>query len=225
MKISAGNVCSVCDDGIDNENPILTCKSCKICIHLYCNGSESQIESWTCSPCRLNQKNFATCRLCLYKGGAMKQTSCKGWVHIICALFTEGVIFTNEETMEPVDISAVSKNKRNKLCVFCYKRQGHSSLCSNSKCKDRLHISCSQKEKCLKEVESEIDGKIKFRAYCKSHKPKPPKSGRRVSSGCVKDFVNKKHQMELVASGAKTNADWILKSLPSSAAIDTSVGK
>lgn len=218
--------CSICDDVDDKENPILSCQKCKICVHLYCNGSAEHIENWMCSPCRLGQTNFATCRLCLYKGGAMKMTLCKGWVHIICALFTDGVSFTDVVAMEPVDISNVSQNKRNKLCMFCYKSQGYCCLCSNAKCKERFHISCAKKEKCLKEVENETDGTIKFRAYCKNHKPRPAISGRRVSSGSVKNILNKKRRKQFVVSGAKTNADWILQSLPTLAEkIDTTMGE
>lgn len=225
MKTTLRNLCGVCDDAEEEENPILECVNCKIRVHLYCNGTVDQTENWMCSPCRLGQTNFAVCRLCLYKGGSMKRTLCNGWVHIICALFTEGVTFSDVDTMEPVDVSKVSKLKRNKLCVFCFKSQGFASLCPKRGCSHRLHVSCAQKEKCLKEFENETNDNIKFRAFCKTHKPNPPKSGRRVSSGSVKGFVNKKRQKQLVLNGAKSNADWILKALPASADFESPAGK
>lgn len=216
--------CSICDDPGGTENPIVKCTGCNVRTHIYCVGAEGKNENWMCSPCRSGKRKIASCRLCFYKGGVMKETLCKGWVHVICALFTDGVSFQNLVTMEPVDVSKVSQTKRNKLCIFCYKRQGYCCLCSNPKCNDRIHISCAQKENCLKEVENEIDGTIKFRAYCRTHKPKPPKSGRRVSSGCVKGILNKKRQKQLTASGLKTNGDWILNSLQTSAEnLDTAI--
>lgn len=210
-KMSSESECCVCEDINDPENPILTCVKCNIRVHLYCYGAEEQLDGWICSPCRLEQTGFASCRLCLSKGGAMKKTSCNGWVHMICALFTEGVCFENVLTMEPVDISKVSATKRNKLCTFCYKSRGYCCSCSHSKCKERLHITCAQNEKCLKEFESESDGTIKFRAYCKSHKPKPTRSDRRVSSGTVKKVLQKKRKKQLMQIGNKSNGDWILK--------------
>lgn len=217
VKMSNESGCSICDDPDDNENPILKCSDCKVRAHVFCVGANEKNGNWLCSPCRLGKKNIASCRLCLYKGGVMKETLCGGWVHVICALFTDGVSFPDLNKMEPVDISKLSQNKRNKICIFCYRSQGYCCLCSHSKCKDRFHITCAQKEKCLKEIENDIDGTIKFRAYCKSHKPRPPKSGRRVSAGFVKGILNKKRRKQLTASSSKINADWILKSLSTSA--------
>lgn len=200
--------CCVCEDPDSVENPILTCKGCEINVHLYCYGIKKRTKHWMCSPCRLGQTDFISCRLCLSKGGAMKQTSCQKWVHVICALFTGGVNFYDLETMEPVDISKVSKTKRNKLCCFCYSGQGYANLCSKDKCPRRLHVTCAQKSKCLKEVVNKIDDKIKFRAYCREHKPKE-NSCKRLSSESIKGAVTKRLHKTLVKKSAKSNADWI----------------
>lgn len=127
--MSSSSGCCVCDDPSSKEDPIITCEKCAIHVHLYYYGSEEQVKGWKCSPCRLGKKHFVRCRLCLSKGGVMKQTLCQNWVHVICALFTNGVNFSDLVTMEPIDISIASKSKSKKHCSFCYSNQGYSILC------------------------------------------------------------------------------------------------
>lgn len=123
--------------------------------------------------------NLVKCQLCLKKGDALKPTDCNKWVHVICALFTSGVKFLDESAMEPIDISNYPDSKRNKMCSFCYSSQGFCSTCSAKKCKNRLHITCAQKNETLKEVVDPDSLQIKFHAYCEYHKPK--NSSRRLS--------------------------------------------
>lgn len=215
LKMSSKSGCCVCDDPASNDNPILTCEGCAIRVHMNCYGSEQQIEQWKCSPCRLEKTRFIRCRLCLSKGGAMKQTLCQNWVHIICALFTGGVRFADVDTMEPIDISTVSSTKRNKRCSFCFSSQGFANLCSKSKCPERLHITCAQKENCLKEVVNPTDDTIKFRAYCKNHKPQPIDSGRRLSAESIKGALDKNRKKKLAKNSIALNADWILEAVSS----------
>lgn len=144
----------------------------------------------------ISGKTEPQCKLCLQKGGAFKKTKCGGFVHVICALFTEGVYFEDVTAMEPLNISRVPKSMRNKECAFCLKTIGFCPHCSNYKCKNRIHISCAQQNNCLKE-HTKSDGTLKFRAYCQDHKP--GKSSRRISSVFVRDSLknasNKKNRM------------------------------
>lgn len=201
--------CCVCEDEITPENPIYTCCGCKMTVHQLCYGIEDGIENWKCSPCFLNQTSFVKCQLCLQKGGAMKQTQCSKWIHVICALFTSGVTIMNDETMEPIDISKISEKKRNKMCSICYSTQGFSSFCANKKCKNRLHVTCGQKHGTLKEDVSSENGSIQFLAYCKNHKPK--ESFRRVSSESIKNVVTRKNRNVRKNNQVNNeNSDWIL---------------
>lgn len=199
--------CSICLDEITTENPLYACCVCGVKVHKLCYGIEDEIPGWKCSPCHLNKTNFVKCQLCFKKGGALKQTESDKWVHVICALFTSGVVFLNDETMEPIDISKVSKSKRNKLCSFCYSQQGFCSLCANKNCKNRLHVTCAQKYDTLKE-EVKKDGKIHFLAFCKDHKPK--QSSRRVSSESIKNVVRKKRNNTQNDKTSVENSSWIL---------------
>lgn len=201
---SAMASCSVCDDEITSENPLHTCIDCGVKVHKFCYGIEDNVEKWKCSPCNLAKTKFVKCQLCLQKNGAMKQTVCNKWVHVICALFTSGVTIMNETTMEPIDISAVSNKKFNRICSFCYSAQGFCSTCATKMCKNRLHITCAQKHNTLKEIVDPNDDTIKFHAFCKEHKPKD--TSRRVSSESVKNIVRKKRNKNKVVS---ENSNWI----------------
>lgn len=142
MESTSG--CLVCQDPSTGDNPIVACVGCGIKVHKLCYGIRKQTNQWKCSPCQLQKTKYAACKLCMEKGGPLKQTTCAKWVHIICALFTSGVMFPNPTTMEPVDLTKVSASKKNKLCSFCYNSKGYANLCAIKDCKNRLHITCAQ---------------------------------------------------------------------------------
>lgn len=204
--------CSVCTDPEILDNEIFNCISCKVNVHRLCYGIESDFdENWKCSPCNEGKKDV-TCKLCVKKKGSFKKTVCGGWAHVICGLFTDGCVFENPNSMEPINIAKVSKNKRNKTCVYCNQSCGFCCLCSNSKCNNRIHITCAQNMDGLKE-ETKKDGTLKFRAFCGDHKPKTTE--RRISSGSIrrKSFgtveIAKKIEKNK-KNGANLNAQWIM---------------
>lgn len=178
-------------------------------VHLLCYGVEKFEKKWKCSPCNL-KKSEPVCKLCAQKGGAMKQTVCGEWVHVICALFTDGVIIEDTNEMEPIDIGKLSTRKRNKTCVFCSESIGFCCLCSSSTCKNRLHITCAQRANCLKEVTNKKDSSIKFRAYCNEHKPVD--SARRISAQFVHGrMMEKKGRKRQQEGSMQMNQTWIIK--------------
>lgn len=200
--------CSICDDEITYENPLYNCSGCELKVHKLCYGIVGNINDWKCSLCQLNKTNFVKCQLCLQKGGAMKPTVCNKYVHVLCALFTSGVTFLDETLMEPIDISNVSSSKCNKICSFCYSTQGFASKCAHKKCKNRLHVTCAQKQKTLQEVVDSENDTIKFMAFCKDHKPKD--SNRRLSSESVKNVVQRKRKNNSKRKPNLDDGNWIL---------------
>lgn len=188
---SASEKCSVCKDPEIPENSIFVCSICSVSVHKFCYGIETPNEDFKCSPC-LSGKLNPVCKLCCKSGSAFKKTVCGGWVHVICALFTSDVSFEDVNRMEPINISSLSQTKRNQTCSFCLKTVGFCCLCSNSKCKNRFHITCAQDKDCLKEIINKDDDSIKFRAYCSDHKPID--SYRRISSVFVNVIVEKKQK-------------------------------
>lgn len=203
----ASEGCLICEDPYTKENPIIACIDCGVKVHIYCYGIVGHFENWKCSPCQTGKTKFAKCQLCMVKQGALKQTTDNKWVHVICALFTDGVLFEDHETMEPIDISKVSKTKLNKRCTFCYNSLGYCCLCANRNCKNRLHITCAQKHKTLKEIVSK-DDTIKFHAYCNDHRPKD--SSKRLSSDAVQNMASKKQNKLMKTQAATENVKWIL---------------
>lgn len=164
-------------------------------MHVLCYGikppAQKLIEPWWCSPC--SAEFFEpVCELCLQKGGALKKTTCQKWVHVICALFTEGAIFSNKIRMEPIKIGGIPNNREEK-CVFCRQING-SCKCFQSDCKKRFHVTCAQRNNCLKECTNEKNNKIEFQAYCHQHKPQ---SSRRISSIFVAEKSVEKVQVDL----------------------------
>lgn len=138
--------CVVCDDNDQDtrDNPIFDCEDCNISTHKLCYGitaKSGNVDPWWCSPCSIGQYKVA-CELCSQSGGALKKTKCGHWVHVICALFIEGTIFTNKTRMEPVDISSVLPKNRGQKCVFCSKICGVCCKCSAPNCDYFLHVTC-----------------------------------------------------------------------------------
>lgn len=206
-------LCCVCTDPEDQNNKFFACKNCGVCIHALCYGIDIDVESledWLCSPCKSGIVE-PSCILCVQTTGAMKKTTNNKWVHAICALFTEGAFFEDENNMEPVNLSSVSESKQNQTCAYCLKTVGFCSLCSKSKCAKRIHVTCAQRNKCTIEITKEKSNSIDFRAFCSEHKPR--KSKRRVSSKFVRNVVAKKGQKAIkkkYVRSANQNASWIL---------------
>lgn len=139
-KVVVPKECSICEDEVTSENPIATCIECGLQVHVYCYGVTGQFASWMCSPCLSGKTKFVSCQLCLQKGGAMKETSCNKWVHVICALFTKGVMFCDEKSMEPVDISKVNAQSIARFVYFAIVPKG-SAVCAQNPNAKIIYIS------------------------------------------------------------------------------------
>lgn len=110
--MSARNKCILCVDQETPDNRIFNCKGCGLSVHCLCYGISETVEmdDWLCSPCVSKPSEPVFCELCPQSNGALKKTSCGKWVHVLCALFTEGAIFEDLNQMEPIDISQISRS-------------------------------------------------------------------------------------------------------------------
>lgn len=191
--------CCVCTDPETSKNPIFNCVDCGVGVHKLCYGINSDhTDLWLCSPCS-SFYLLPVCELCLTSGGALKKTTCKGkWVHVICALFTEGVKFENNNQMEPVNILKIPEIQRNQKCVFCIKAHGICCECTQPNCGNWLHITCAQKFNCLREVVGKKN-KINFESYCSQHMPIDG-STRRISANFVREQIIERSPTSLQAA-------------------------
>lgn len=208
--MSSFSKCVVCTDPEAEDNKVLRCFVCNVRVHQMCYGVETYKEQWKCSPCigKKTGSGDPICELCLQYGGAFKKTSNGKWSHVICGLFIEGVRFGNKQKMEPINISKIPDECRNKLCEFCLNDDGVSCLCSDLDCNRWVHVTCAQKNACTKEIPDK-KGKIKFLAYCENHMP----SHRRISSVFVRDKLKEKsneiqpHQEEPIHENSDSDSE------------------
>lgn len=118
---SCAKICSVClGDQTDDDDEVIECDSCGVCVHEACYGVSSNNESdnassahsnfssettepWFCEPCRRSVRN-PFCELCPNTGGIFKQTDTGRWIHVVCALYTRGVTFEDVETLSEVSL-------------------------------------------------------------------------------------------------------------------------
>lgn len=198
--------CSVCSDPETSENPVFYCVNCEVGVHKLCYGiNVDDPVMWLCSPCTSSSSD-PICELCLKNGGALKKTTCREkWVHVICALFTEGVKFQNNNRMEPVNISKIPEINHNQKCVFCKMNHGVCCKCTQLNCEYWLHITCAQNANSLLEV-IEKGNKIKFQSFCIQHKPDDSPSTRRISSNFVREKIVEQSPTQLT-NGYKLTFD------------------
>lgn len=187
--MSSFSKCVVCTDPESEDNKVLRCNICNVRVHQMCYGIKTYKEKWKCAPCMVKTSGSGDpiCELCLQYGGALKKTTTGNWAHVICGLFITGVKFENKKKMEPINISKIPDECRNKLCEFCLNDDGASCLCSAPDCNRWVHVTCAQKNACTKEI-TDKKRMITFLAYCENHMP----SHRRISSVFVRDKLKEK---------------------------------
>lgn len=202
--------CSLCAEEESDSNKIVQCQKCTLSVHVLCYGVLNK-ENFICAPCREELcASEIECAMCLKKGGALKMTTNEKWAHVICALFISGAEFTNDEEMEPIDISRCKFNK-NKICIFCNATFGVLK-CKKKGCTKVLHISCGLENGTLKEI-AQKDGSIEFVGFCEEHAKNDAKGEKRLSADNVKRVLQTKIQKRQQTQAARCNAEWIKEQL------------
>lgn len=203
--------CLICKDPSDEDNPILKCINCDFQAHVLCYGIINR-ENFTCSPC-MNEvdSKMINCVICKKTAGAMKKTTEKAWVHIICALFTAGVAFIDEETMEPIDVSKMIQPKQKKICVFCSDTDGVFK-CGKKGCENYLHACCGLENGSLKEIVGKKNT-IRFLGYCNEHVS--DEKAKRLSSDRIQLLIDKKTGKRNIEEARKKNSAWIIQQIQS----------
>ncbi|KAG8189129.1 hypothetical protein JTE90_028668 [Oedothorax gibbosus] len=165
--------CDVCRRVLpEEENEMLYCDSCDVCVHQDCYGVDKIPEGpWFCSPCSMNIEPL--CVLCPKIGGAMKRISneCR-WAHVSCALWVKEVEFLNKEKMEQINISNIPDNRWKLVCSLCRVKHGACIQCMAPRCTVAYHATCAiySKEQTIEIcVSEESKYGVKMVTYCKRH--------------------------------------------------------
>ncbi|CAB4059972.1 unnamed protein product [Lepeophtheirus salmonis] len=180
-------VCACCLGTSSNDaNEIVECDGCGISVHETCYGitesgsvasniSEASTEPWFCDPCQAGITTSPICELCPAIGGVYKETDVGRWVHLICALYVNGVAFGDIDKLSAITIFEINySNWGRKACGLCeqspFSRTGICIQCDAGMCRSSFHASCGQAHGLLAEpVYTETDPYI---AHCRLHSDK-----------------------------------------------------
>lgn len=130
-------ICSIClsDESLENDE-IAECDCCSITVHESCYGlinpneeteslnsdaSSNTTEPWFCDACKANKSaNELNCELCPKQGGIFKQTETGRWVHLACALYINGVAFSNTQQLSGITLFEINYDRwASKSCSLC----------------------------------------------------------------------------------------------------------
>lgn len=212
--------CDVCNNlelvdpnSTNEDNNILECARCKVKVHQACYGVLIFAESWLCAFCKsLDKSKVRKCELCPKVSGALKPTTNKKWVHVLCALFHPLCIIENVKTMEPVDLSSLVKRHYSSRCYIClekreFNKKGACVQCSEHNCKRNLHVTCGQKAGTLREQLAD-DNSIKYLSFCHFHKFKKNVD---LEYKNIQANLSTRKKLHIKDIAKKRNSEWLLK--------------
>ena len=90
--------CAVCAEPPDNGVPLLACVCCGIGVHTECYLPPAACANATipfrCQPCTATDMEPWSCKLCGHGGGAAVAAVDGGWVHGVCAMYSQASRFS-----------------------------------------------------------------------------------------------------------------------------------
>jgi hypothetical protein len=105
---------------------------------------------------------------------AFKETVDGKWVHVVCALWSPGVEFTNVEHMRGLKnveetMAAMDNEQKEAQCAICKQTKG-CIKCSRPSCRVYFHPLCGRQTKGEYDMYMNDGGHL--RSYCDQHRPK-----------------------------------------------------
>lgn len=142
---------------------VLRCNQCQFRVHAASCGvhvDKSVIDSWMCDICQneetLESSMHTDCLLCPRRKSkkkaqfpnadsflrASKPTEGQGWAHVLCAVFTPEISFSDVSQLRLVEgISTIPKQRWASKCTLCGETSGAVIRCSD--CVREYHSSCA----------------------------------------------------------------------------------
>ncbi|XP_075677071.1 uncharacterized protein LOC113798268 isoform X2 [Dermatophagoides pteronyssinus] len=182
-------ICSVClGEQSHSDDELVECDACGITVHELCygiqsddtesihsNASSASTEPWFCDPCKAGIRQ-PFCELCPTESGIFKLTDNGRWVHMVCALYTQGVTFVDPEKLRGPNLSQIQFNQwGSKICMLCddenFAQTGVCIRCDAGFCKTNFHATCAQRQGLLTELRHQETEELldPFIAYCRLH--------------------------------------------------------
>lgn len=188
-------ICSIClsDESLEIDE-IAECDCCLITVHESCYGlinpnveveslnsdaSSNTTEPWFCDACKANKSvDELSCELCPKQGGIFKQTETGRWVHLVCALYINGVAFSNTQQLSGITLFEMNYERwAAKSCSLCederFARTGVCISCDAGMCRNYFHVTCAQSYGLLCDAQNIEDTEAAvadpFYAHCKQH--------------------------------------------------------
>ncbi|KAK9367137.1 hypothetical protein V1509DRAFT_627739 [Lipomyces kononenkoae] len=151
--------CGVCGS-VQAREKLLRCHGCHMCVHRSCYGVREAKKKWLCEPCQndRNPRHSMTyeCALCPAQlceatphsekspRDPLKVTSGNNWVHVLCAVWTPEIKFTDSYIMNAAEgIGLIPKNRFLDVCEICHLQKGACTSCAV--CHVPFHVGCAFK--------------------------------------------------------------------------------
>ncbi|XP_014668986.1 PREDICTED: PHD finger protein 14-like [Priapulus caudatus] len=178
-------ICAVClGDISEPSDEIVECDRCGVSVHEGCYGisdadseastaSSSSTEPWFCDACRAGATN-PSCELCPNLGGLFKETDTRKWVHLVCALYVQGIAFGDVDKLTRITLYEMPYSRfGQRECGLCedekLNRCGVCIRCDAGMCRNYFHVTCAQRHGLLSEALPYEEIADPFYAYCKLH--------------------------------------------------------
>lgn len=157
-------MCTACKK-VGQIGKVLQCKKCQFRVHAGVCGAVfdlTRTESWTCDLC-LNEETLeasvdSDCLLCPRSSSSQKKhrplgnpncflRACKpteghGWIHVLCAVFTPELTFSDASRLRLVEgVSIIPQHRWTAKCDLCNFSRGSCIRCVD--CCKEFHVSCA----------------------------------------------------------------------------------
>mmetsp|Transcript_100366 Transcript_100366/g.287198 ORF Transcript_100366/g.287198 Transcript_100366/m.287198 type:complete len:1303 (-) Transcript_100366:2366-6274(-) len=203
--------CDVCNgETSESSDPIVFCSTCGLGVHQMCYGIARIPEGdWDCDACTakrlpLQHRPPSTrCALCKIRDGAVKQSTCGTWAHLVCVLWTPELQLADPSAMQPGSLNKLNPDRAELVCAICNGKGGAVVQCSDTNCMQGVHpycarVSLSRAAWEMKEIETPSGG-CDFLLRCAEHRVKvrvSTLSGHRPDSARKSEDAGKRFSLD-----------------------------